>query len=389
MPKKIRFESAAHQFLTAVHSSRAEAGGSGWSSFTQSLKVEDDPSVSSGGIRVLWASPKPGEARFSLQDARFYQRAGSVVADDGQLSSGSLEDPIQEMNRQFFKNIASQVIAKAGFNSSAEAPERFAKEEVFHDQWASETDISKIDVIKICEAATSPEIRYIRASIPNLKGKKLLDVGSGLGEVSVYFALQGAQVTAVDISENMLRCTADLAKRYGVTVRTHKTALETLTLPDGELFDVIYAGNIFHHVDIEAALKALKKHLKPDGALVSWDPVAYNPAINVYRKMAMDVRTVDEHPLTLKDIKIFKRHFTDVKTRWFWLTTLSIFIYMALVQKRNPGKERYWKVVVDEADRWKNPYSFLEKIDRGLLTLLPFLKLWCWNVVIISKKPVA
>ncbi len=381
MPKKIRFESAVHQFLTAVHGHRAGAGKE-WPAFIQSLKVEDDPSIPTGGIRVHWNNPKPGEARFSLQDARFYQR--------GQNAGGEVgEDPVQETNRQFFNALAAQVTAQAGFGQTSAAPSRFVKEEVFHDQWAEETDISKIDVIKIGEACTSPEMRYIRSCLSDLKGKKLLDVGSGLGEASVYFALQGAQVTAVDISESMLKCTADLGKRYGVAIRTHKTALEALTLPKDELFDVIYAGNIFHHVDIEAALTALKKHLKPEGVLVSWDPVAYNPAINIYRKMAMDVRTVDEHPLTLKDLKIFKKHFSDVKTRWFWLTTLFIFIYMALVQRRSPGKERYWKAVVDEADRWERPYSFLEKIDNGLLYVFPFLKLWCWNVVIISKQPTA
>lgn len=378
MPKKIRFESAVHQFLTAVHGHKAEAGG--WTDFVRSLKVEDDASIPTGGIRVLWTSPSAGEARFSLQDARFYQR-GVNPGEDG------TEDPVQEMNRQFFNTIASQVVMQAGFGQKSASPARFANEEVFHDDWAKGTDSSKIDVIKICEARTSPEIRYIRSSIPDLKGKKLLDVGSGLGEASVYFALQGAQVTAVDISENMLKCTVDLGKRYGVEIRTCKTALENLSLPKDELFDVIYAGNIFHHVDIEAALTALKKHLKPEGVLVSWDPVAYNPAINVYRKKAMDVRTVDEHPLTLKDLKTFKNHFGEVKTQWFWLTTLSIFIYMALIQKRDPSKERYWKVVVDEADRWERPYNFLEKLDKGLLTVFPFLKLWCWNVVIISKKP--
>ena len=59
MPKKIRFESAVHQFLTAVHGYGAEAGDtlpaaerSQWTAFIQSLEVEDDPSVPTGGIRV-------------------------------------------------------------------------------------------------------------------------------------------------------------------------------------------------------------------------------------------------------------------------------------------------------------------------------------------------
>jgi hypothetical protein len=139
-------------------------------------------------------------------------------------------------------------------------------------------------------------------------------------------------------------------------------------------------------VDIEATLRRVKPHLKPGGLFVSWDPLAYNPAINVYRKKAMDVRTEDEHPLTLRDIRLFKKYFSTVETRYFWLTTLVIFVIMALVQRRNPNKERFWKTVVDECDRWAPLYRPLELLDRLLLRLLPPLRLLCWNVVIIAQN---
>jgi len=178
-----------------------------------------------------------------------------------------------------------------------------------------------------------------------------------------------------------------LAEKNGTTIKVHKSAAENLALPSDRQFDIVYAGNLFHHVDLDPTLTNIKRHLKPNGILVSWDPVAYNPVINVYRKKAMKVRTADEHPLTLGDIKTFRKHFDEVHTRWFWLTTLSIFLLMAFVQRRDPNKERYWKKVIEEADTWSWLYNPLEALDTALLTLFPFLGPLCWNVVVVARKP--
>ncbi|HRK62222.1 MAG TPA: class I SAM-dependent methyltransferase [Candidatus Omnitrophota bacterium] len=237
------------------------------------------------------------------------------------------------------------------------------------------------------ESITAPEMRYLRSVLGELKGKELLDLGCGLGEASVYFALEGASVTAADLSEKMLAATRRLAEKYSVTVKTHLSAAENLKFDSAARFDVIYCGNLLHHVDIDSTLQKLLPHLKPEGMFISWDPVAYNPVINVYRRMASQVRTPDEHPLKLADIACFEKYFSEVKTRWFWLTTLFVFIAMYVFQRRNPNQERFWKKVVEEGDQWAWLYRPLEKLDRFLLVFLPFLKPLCWNVVIVATKP--
>jgi hypothetical protein len=140
-----------------------------------------------------------------------------------------------------------------------------------------------------------------------------------------------------------------------------------------------------HHVNIEETIVRIKPHLATDGIFVSWDPLAYNPAINLYRKIATNVRTPDEHPLRLQDIKLFKKHFNKVETHYFWLTTLIIFVIMALAQRRDPNKERFWKVILTEGNKWKWLYQPLAIFDKLLLKLMPPLRLLCWNVVIIAK----
>lgn len=259
-------------------------------------------------------------------------------------------------------------------------------EETFHDKWAQIEDAKKIDVKLINEAITAPEMRFITNKIGEFKNKKILDVGCGLGEVSIYFALKGGLVTALDISSEMLKNTAELAQINQVEVKTHLATAENFNFPESEKFDVIYIGNCLHHADINLTMKNIMAHLKKDGIFLSWDPIAYNPIINLYRLIATKVRTPDEHPLKLKDIKFIKNNFEKSEVNFFWFTTLLVFILMFFFQFKNPNKERYWKTVIYESKKWEWIYKPLEKIDKIILNLFPPLRLLCWNVVIYGKK---
>lgn len=101
----------------------------------------------------------------------------------------------------------------------------------------------------------------------------------------------------------------------------------------------------------------------------------------------MGVRTEDEHPFKRKDVALFRKHFEQVDVQFYWLTTLLIFILMAVVQFRNPSKVRYWKKVVEEGDQWAWLYKPLAAFDTFILKLFPFLGWLCWNVVIKAERP--
>jgi 2-polyprenyl-3-methyl-5-hydroxy-6-metoxy-1,4-benzoquinol methylase len=405
MPKKILYESAVHQFLWAAKCLRVrvQAGNPARAETLArwvAALVFENPGA--GAVLVKWRGPTAGEHTLPLKGARFYTR-GDAAAHSQRQAAANLpfhDDQVMAANREFFDGELRTILTAATlfdtgsiaamFQTVAADPDHDRKqaEESFHDEWAASEDVTTINVRQRNTACTAPEMRYLRAALGDLRGRNLLDVGCGLGEASVFFALEGATVTATDISPGMCDVTQRLAAANEVKLTTHVSAIEDLGLGDRQ-FDIIYTGNTLHHADIPAMLDNLLPHLKPDGVFVSWDPVAYNPIINVYRAMATKVRTEDEHPLRLRDVRAITSRFRESQTHWFWFTTLSIFILMAVVQFRSPNKERYWKTVIDEADRWAWLYRPLEKFDAALLAMLPFLRPLCWNVVIVARGPLA
>ncbi len=263
----------------------------------------------------------------------------------------------------------------------------FRKEEEFHDSWAESIDINNILVDEFFEACTSPENRIIIERLGDLHGKKVLELGCGAGEAAVYFAKKGANVTATDISTGMLRVLEKVAKRHGTSVTTKQTASDHLDFPD-ESFDIVYAANLLHHVEIDSTLAEVERVLKPGAVFAAWDPLAHNPLINIYRRMATEVRTDNEHPLRMSDLQLFKNRFAQVTYETTWLFALWIFIRFFIIERVNPNRERYWKKILTEHQRLEREYTFLSKIDRLVIKLLPFLKRYCWNIVIIATKGV-
>lgn len=259
------------------------------------------------------------------------------------------------------------------------------REAAFHDAWASDTELSEILVRQCFEAPTAMENQFILQRMGDLRGKKLLDIGAGLGESSVYFALQGADVTTVDISPQMVETAVSLGVRFGVKVQGLVSSGESLDLPNAA-YDIIYIANTIHHVQQRASLFAqMHGALKPGGKFFSYDPLAYNPAINIYRRLATRVRTLDESPLTTGDVKLAKKYFRNVGHREFWISSLLLFIKYYAIDRVNPNEDRYWKKILRETPqslRWWIPLCAFDKF----LARIPLLRWLAWNIVIWGEK---
>lgn len=261
------------------------------------------------------------------------------------------------------------------------------REAAFHDAWAHHTRIEDVLVRECFEAPTALENQFILRLMGPLSGKRILDIGAGLGESSVYFALQGARVTTVDISPQMVAKALSLGKRYEVELEGMVASADHLNLPDGA-YDFVYIANTIHHVEDRDALFAeMSRALKPGGMFFSYDPLAYNPVINLYRRMATGVRTEDESPLTTRDIGLARKYFTHVQHRAFWMAALLLFLKYYLLDRVHPNQDRYWKRILRERPerlRWWMP---LKDLDR-VLTRIPLVRWLSWNLVIWGQKSV-
>jgi ubiquinone/menaquinone biosynthesis C-methylase UbiE len=263
----------------------------------------------------------------------------------------------------------------------------FDKERLFHDEWASTIDVEGIQVRDYFEACTAPENRYILQHLGDVTGKKLLDLGCGAGENSVYFAKKGAICIASDYSQGMVDVALNLAAQNHVQIEGAIVNAMAIDFPDNS-FDIVYAANLLHHLpEPKTCIQEMHRILKPGGKACFWDPLKHNPIINIYRRIATSVRTEDETPLDLNIVDFVSGHFAQTEYDTFWFATLWIFIRFYTIERIDPNRERYWKKIIIEHQRLAPIYQSLEQIDI-ILKKLPGLRKYAWNLAVVATKAI-
>jgi 2-polyprenyl-3-methyl-5-hydroxy-6-metoxy-1,4-benzoquinol methylase len=88
------------------------------------------------------------------------------------------------------------------------------------------------------------------AEFERWRGKKVLEIGCGIGTDTVNFARHGAEVTAVDLSANSLELARQRVEIYGLedSVRFFSGSAEELTsFVPKQTYDLIYSFGVIHH----------------------------------------------------------------------------------------------------------------------------------------------
>jgi SAM-dependent methyltransferase len=109
------------------------------------------------------------------------------------------------------------------------------------------------------------------AEFARWRGKKVLEIGCGIGTDTINFARFGAEVTAVDLSAKSIEVASQRARVFGLEdrVRFFQANAEQLaeTLPP-ETYDLVYSFGVIHHTPHpDRVLQQIRKYVKPGGTL--------------------------------------------------------------------------------------------------------------------------
>lgn len=107
------------------------------------------------------------------------------------------------------------------------------------------------------------------AEFERWRGKRVLEVGCGIGTDSINFARAGAHLTAVDLSGESLRIAEQRADVMGVADRirfVEANAEELASTLEGDQFDLVYSFGVVHHTPHPERALAQMRQLAAPGA---------------------------------------------------------------------------------------------------------------------------
>lgn len=141
------------------------------------------------------------------------------------------------------------------------------------------------------------QLREANEIIAAAPGARLLEVGFGCGTEALWFAANGASVTAIDPWPRSAPV-ADARRRLLETVLSRRLDLRllpvsVLELEEPEGFDIIWLEQAFHHLEPRAeVVRALVRLLRPGGWLLLSEANALNPLLQAQLFLQRGFRTV-------------------------------------------------------------------------------------------------
>jgi 2-polyprenyl-3-methyl-5-hydroxy-6-metoxy-1,4-benzoquinol methylase len=159
----------------------------------------------------------------------------------------------------------------------------------------------------------------------NVAGKRVLDLGCGVGQAATTFAVQGATVIAVDESAGMIARARRLAEQAEVRVEWHQGDLADLAFLRADSIDIAFSAFALSEVeDLSRVLRQVHRVLKnraafafsyehPMGLIVGREPPA-TPATRIEPMVRMSYFAED--PVTVErggeQVRLYVRTLSDV-----------------------------------------------------------------------------
>ena len=157
-------------------------------------------------------------------------------------------------------------------------------------QWFDELDARFIHGARLFATDRVPFDRIM--PLHDIAGKRVLEIGCGVGLHTETLARHGAHVTAIDLTPTAIRSTARRLELKGLHAKLLQMDAERLTFADTS-FDFVWSWGVIHHSARTARIvRQIARVLKPDG----------ETRVMVYNREGMSARValVRDHLLKLR-----------------------------------------------------------------------------------------
>ncbi|MCX7920308.1 MAG: class I SAM-dependent methyltransferase [bacterium] len=219
----------------------------------------------------------------------------------------------------------------------------------------------------------TPAQQYAYQLMGEVQGKKILELGGGLGVNAVILACAGAKVTVIDISEKRVEWMQRLVAQTQLQsqVQVIRMSAEELAFPANR-FDIVYSNAVLIHVDKQKTAREVRRVLTPGGKAIFVEPLKYHPLVNLYRfTVAPKIWREIAQYFSFQDIETLGKLFREYTHREFYLVSFFAF---------------YWEFGKRNLPRFQKSLARWQKVDSQILRIFPFLNKLCWFTVFCGTK---
>ena len=135
--------------------------------------------------------------------------------------------------------------------------------ERFTPEWYDDIDHRFLHAARLFNGTENPFVELM--DLEHVQGKRVLEIGCGMGFHTEMLLRAGARLTSIDISPTSVASTKKRLEIKGLEGDVRQMDAEQLEFPDGE-FDLVWSWGVIHHsARTGRVLKEIDRVLKPGG----------------------------------------------------------------------------------------------------------------------------